>query len=421
MNARKATCFTVEDQQMIHGSIERLVGYARMNELLLGALKRWATTAGHEAIGRLPEAEHGVSNLLNEVARMHHQLGEHQAAEALYRQQIAASEAKLGRAHPRPIVSRINLADLKQAQGDLRGSAAQYREILHDVRASQAQLGWEESAETTEMILSAMHNLGHVLQRAGELQEAAAVLGEAMASSLTHSAKKDLMNSLAVTYASVLQAQGKHQEAGSILLEVIHSWRRVKGSNDPALVIATCNLGASLQQQGDLQGARRLLGEALEASRESLGANHAQTLTCLSNYAGVLKDLGETQRAFALFREELEACRKLLGAAHPDTITSLQNLGTILKQQGDLDGAEQMLRDALQQARAGLGARHPITIVATYNLGGLERARGKLGASWSLVDEAARLALQVLGSEHPHTRRILEVLAEIEAETVESA
>ena len=59
-----------EDTATILGELERVVGFLKCNQLVIG-LRRGALAAeARAALARLPEEERGTSVLLNQVARM---------------------------------------------------------------------------------------------------------------------------------------------------------------------------------------------------------------------------------------------------------------------------------------------------------------------------------------------------------------
>ena len=162
--------------------------------------------------------------------------------------------------------------------------------------------------------------------------------------------------------ATLLQAQGKLDEAGVLFRGALEASRATLGDRHPDTLISMNNLGGLLLAQGKLDEAGVLLREAIEAKRATLGDRHPSTLASMNNLGGLLHDQGKLDEAEPLWREALEVKRVMLGDRHPDTLISMNNLGALLQDQGKLDEAEPLLREALEARRATLGDRHPYTL-----------------------------------------------------------
>ena len=202
---------------------------------------------------------------------------------------------------------------------------------------------------------------------------------------------------------SLLQAQGKLDEAEPLLREALDARRTTLGDQHPNTLASINNLGGLLMDQGKLKEAEALGREALEAMRATLGDRHPDTLSSISNLGVLLQDQGKLDEAEALKCDALDARRAMLGDRHPDTLISMGNLGALLYAQGKLDKAEPLMREALESMRATLGDRHPDTLSSVNNLGGLLQDQGKLNEALPLLCEALEAKRATLGDQHPDT------------------
>ena len=144
--------------------------------------------------------------------------------------------------------------------------------------------------------------------------------------------------------ATLLQAQGKLDEAGVLFRGALEASRATLGDRHPDTLISMNNLGGLLLAQGKLDEAGVLLREAIEAKRATLGDRHPSTLASMNNLGGLLHDQGKLDEAGVLYRECLVARRAMLGDRHRDTLDSLQNLAGLLQAQGKLDEAGVLYR-----------------------------------------------------------------------------
>ena len=168
--------------------------------------------------------------------------------------------------------------------------------------------------------------------------------------------------------ATVLQDQGKWQEAEEMHREVLQVRIRVLGADYPETLDSRNNLANVLGDQGKRQEAEEMHREVLEARSRVLGADHQNTLSSKNNLANVLQDQGKWQEAEEMYREVLEVRSRLLGADHQETLRCRHNLATVLQEKGKWQEAEEMYREVLEAMSRVLGADHPDTLRSMQNL-----------------------------------------------------
>ena len=253
--------------------------------------------------------------------------------------------------------------------------------------------------------LTSVNNLGSLLQSQGKLEEAEPlyrrglesrerVLGEEHPDTLTS------VNNLGI----LLRAQGKLEEAEPLYRRGLEGRERVLGGEHPSTLTSVNNLGGLLESQGKLAEAEPLYRRGLEGRERVLGEEHPDTLTSVNNLGSLLESQGKLEEAEPLFRRGLEGCERVLGADHPFTLTSVNNLGSLLQSQGKLDEAEPLYRRGLEGRERILGQGHPDTFMSLNNLGALRKEQGHLSEAEELVRRALEGAERKLGSEHFNTR-----------------
>jgi tetratricopeptide (TPR) repeat protein len=103
------------------------------------------------------------------------------------------------------------------------------------------------------------------------------------------------------------------------------------------------NLASLLQSQGKSDEAEPMYRQALALREKVLGKEHPDTLTSMNNLAGLLEGQGKYDEAEPIYRQTLALMEKVLGKEHPDTLTSMINFAGLLESRGKNDEAEQLL------------------------------------------------------------------------------
>ena len=132
-----------------------------------------------------------------------------------------------------------------------------------------------------------------------------------------------------------------------------------------------------LQAQGRLEEATSLVAEALQLKRARLGDSHPLTLSSTGLMGRLMYAAGNLGVARELCEETVTQNRALLGDAHPDTLGSISNLATLMQVQGELSLARPLVEELLASRRTALGEEHPDTLAAVGLLSSLEAAEGE--------------------------------------------
>ena len=216
---------------------------------------------------------------------------------------------------------------------------------------------------------------------------------------------------------SLLQSQGRFDEAQQFYREALEGQRRVLGDDHPNTLASISNLGTLLVAQGQLDEAEQLFGEALQTRRRTLGDDHPRTLRSIGMVGTLLRRQGRVDEAIPYYYEALEGRRRTLGDDHPSTLNSFTNMCSLLHAQGRLDEAEAYCNKAVEGHRRVLGDNHMGTLITVNTLGRLLLSQGKHqgaldlltpieptarevftgGNAWRLADMLVNLALIRIG------------------------
>ena len=331
-----------------------------------------------------------------------------QRAEGQARQEAATAE--------RAIELLVGLFDVSDPS-EARGNTITAREIL-DRAAERLEGELDEQPLVRAALMSAVgrvyQNLGlnsaakplfegALAPRREALERTRRVLGD------DHPETLIAVNNL----GSLLQEQGKLDEAEAYYREALEGRRLVLGSDHQVTLVSLNNMGLLLKNLGRLDEAETYFRVALEGHRRVLGDDHPKTLNALSKMGLLHKDMGYLEEAERYTRAALEGQRRVLGDDHSQTLVSISNMGSLLQTQGRLEEAERFKREALEGLRRTLGNDHFSTLIAINNLGFLLKTQGKLEEAGSFFREAMEGFRRVLGNEHRQTLNAMANLGDL--------
>ncbi len=194
--------------------------------------------------------------------------------------------------------------------------------------------------------------------------------------------------------------KGTYSEGEAPARRAVEIWARLKGA---AMTAFKTLLASILQKQGKLEEARQLFEENLEVSRRILGNQHLETLTNMNNLAGLLQQQSKLEYSRMLFEEALQGLRGTLGSSHPLSLTGMSSLAELLRTQGNLKEARALQEQAVEGLRRALGSNHPDTLRSLWNLATLLHDMKEHGAAAALLRECFEGRQRVLGPKHPST------------------
>ncbi len=210
----------------------------------------------------------------------------------------------------------------------------------------------------------ALHALGLLAYRVGNLHLASELLGRAIQQHPNHPL-------YCFNLGVVLQRAGRFEEAVSAYQRAI--------SAKPEYVEALTNLGNAYKELGQLARAEQAYRKALRVNPRYADA--------YNNLGAVLKEQGLVDQAIDAYRQAL--------AVKPGHVEAYNNLGLALMERGEWDEAAAAFEQALRSM--------PGYVKATYNLGIVSIWRGQFDRALACLDESARV-------KQDHGRRVTETL-----------
>jgi predicted O-linked N-acetylglucosamine transferase (SPINDLY family) len=290
----------------------------------------------------------------------HHQAGDRQAAERIYRQVLARDPENADALHLLGLLAkeagdRQGAFNLIRQAVELEPGAALLHNNLGSVlesleRLDEAIQSYGEALRIDPGYAEAELNMGNALLRQGRLEEAIRYYERALD---RRPNLAEARNNLGVA----LRALGRTQQAAECYREAI----RLK----PDYVDGHVNLGALLFAQGDTAEAERSFREALRLRPQLVDIRGALTVVlihqerfaeaealCRENLVyrpgdpEALSHLGITLQMQQRHAEAIDSYRQAL-AAHPDFAQAHQNLATCLIHQHRLEEAVECCRTAL--------------------------------------------------------------------------
>ena len=199
---------------------------------------------------------------------------------------------------------------------------------------------------------------------------------------------------------SLLDAQGKYEEALVELRQARAIARQADGRDDPALSRGRSDIGLVLWHQGKQPEALAEFQRLLAAQEKSLGPDHPDVAALHNNIGIIYSEQGKPEEAEAELRRALAIKEKALGPDHPDVGINHANLGKTLVQRGRLPEAIAELHRALGIQEKSLPPNHPDLALTLTDLGVALWRQGHLDEALVALRRALAIELATLGPEH---------------------
>lgn len=200
--------------------------------------------------------------------------------------------------------------------------------------------------------------------------------------------------------ATVLNLEGRYNEAEPFYRESIQAWQSVEGPRSPQASIIMNNLALMYHEESRYVDARTLFEQALSIQETAFGKRHPEMASTRYNYAQLLADDGQLEAARALWDDVLATDRALYPEGHPNIAYTLSAYGRLLVRTGDFEKAERLQREALDIRRKYLGETHPDVAYSLGSLGSVVYERGRYNEADTLLRESLAMHRK-LHPEHP--------------------
>jgi hypothetical protein len=203
--------------------------------------------------------------------------------------------------------------------------------------------------------------------------------------------------------ASLLNDEGKYNDAEQILRQVASERARILGSEHPDTLAARDGLGFALACQGKYSEAEEEYRAVLRLREKALGPADPETVATRNGLAGVLLWDGKFAEAEIELRAVIKVREEILGPENPSTLKTRENLANVLFGQAKYGEAEAEYRAVTKLMAQVLGPENPTTLQSRGNLAVALDHEGKFAEADAEYLAVIRLEEKVLGPEHPDT------------------
>jgi len=334
------------------------------------------------------------SSLFSVVGRTYEGLGLWDEAET-YLTRTVELERAAGQDRTLAVASGLHdLGGMLNAAGEFERADTVLREALA-LRSALVGLQDPRTAGTQARLALALRGLGEYEEAETLARSAVRVLRTAP------DADREALGQALHTLGFVLRSRASLAEAEATYREALALRRELFDPAHPSVLETMSNLALTLEARGEYEEAEFLLREALAARRQRLGEEHPGTLTSLNNLAYMLWRTGRYPRATELFEEAVEIGRKIYPEDNPTLAILLNNLGVAQRRTGDLEASERTHRAALAMNRRLFGDRHPRIAGDMDNLGRTLLLLGRADEAAALHADALVMRTELLGEDHP--------------------
>ena len=348
------------------------------------------------------------------IGRTYMMLAIYDAAETHLRESLNLRMGVFGEQSTMAAAAMYNLAGVYIKTGRLDEAQALLEQAVTICLAAPEDRA-DSSSDGT--LASALTSLGQVHHVRGEYEQAEAYFREALplvGVATTKQHKEEV--SIRLALAGVLRDQSRLDEAEALFLQALASARELWGDSHPQLGTVLNNLGQLYVRQEKLDQAESRHREALAIYRATLAEDHPRLATTLASLAQVAGALGDYETAEQMYRDIVPIYRARLGEEHEHVGTMLHNIAMCKARRQDYAGAVVEYRAALAIYRKALGENHPDVGVILHSLARALQSQGENPEAEATLRQALAIQRQALPASHPDIANTLSTLGELTLE-----
>ena len=326
--------------------------------------------------GRTPQS--AQAEVLIELARVNHELGDHETAAAQLRRALEIAHACADARHGEDL--RIGALEALGALARARGRYQEAEGLLEEALELAERLTGPESLQ----VAGVLNELGMVCKYSGRFDDGREHYDRALAI-LTSQIGPEASDVAAIYH----NLGGLEHARGDFAAAEPYARSAVKSVNGPSdqrtsqspqtrrRMLRSWTRSGNTTKPNLLPGSDRHL-------RAVLGPDHHEVAVNLNNLAAVLQRRGQLDQAAHLYQRALAAKEHTLGPDHPEIALTLNNLAVNYKHQGRHADAELTFKRALELLDGQVQPDHPAIQACLRNYARLLRALHR-------DDEAARI------------------------------
>ena len=327
--------------------------------------------------GRTPQS--AQAEVLIELARVNHDLGDHETAAVQLRRALEIAHACADARHGEDL--RIGALEALGALARARGRYQQAEGLLEEALELAERLSGPESLQ----VAGVLNELGMVCKYSGRFDDGREHYDRALAI-LTSRIGPEASDVAAIYHnlGGLEHARGDFAAAEPYARSAVSIRERALGPAHIAVAADKAAHAAILDALGQHDQAAASFQEAIDTFEQELGPDHHEVAVNLNNLAAALQRRGQLDQAAHLYQRALAAKEHTLGPDHPETALTLNNLAVNYKRQGRHADAERTFRRALELLDGQVQPDHPAIQACLRNYARLLRALHR-------DDEAARI------------------------------
>lgn len=276
--------------------------------------------------------------------------------------------------------SRVPPSDVEASARHVRWLSAEASALRDAGRYDPAMARLREALALAERLYGAdapevaavLDELGVAGKYAGRFDESDAAYRRALHILQTHGIDDDRSATLYHNIGGLAHARRHFAEAEGPARRAVDIRIRLNGPEDRNVAADEGALASILDAEGKRDEAERLFTHALAVFERTDGSGSYDVAMTLANLAALCQSEGRLDEARAYYRRALAIQEQLLGPDHPDLAPTLNNLALLSKQQGRRDDARELYRRALRILEAAIGPDHPSVAICRANLAKLD-------------------------------------------------
>lgn len=343
------------------------------------------------------------AHLQSRIGSIYGKLGDYDSARELQEEAVATFRSRA----PSSDGLADSLNDLGQTWRDL-GELEEARAILEEALTLRKALGPKPGVKTIEI----RNDLGLVYFYLGRLEDAIGSFERAILerAQLPASADQDALL-LEYNLALVLVDQGEFESAYSRLSAIVAERRVSVGVDHPRYLIAVKALAQAANGLGKFEECKALSAEAVAGAKRVYGETHDQYLDAINNAANQLHDQASFRAAEKYYLEAIAVAQK--NHYESELPIYMNNLGALYRDMGDPARSVPWFRESVEIRHRVHGPESTRTANAERNLASVLIHTGGLEEAYALIEKttaiyaAAGDRYQVLRSDHEMARWLL--------------
>lgn len=351
----------------------------------------------------LGEGHYSTLDTMNGIASLHEREGRYDEALQIYREVKEKLEVIfLGAAldHPWLLRVRHSMADTELRLGKYAEALEGYTSVYQGFKARDMMANNAWPTQT---------NIARVLRDVGKYDAAFRNCDEALQGLQKESGDPAFVTVAEFCKATILERQGKFEEARALYSKIALEEERVSGPDDLDTLETRCFIYSATAKQGRYEEALQQY-EQIETKLQNLPDDGKPLLVKLwasHGKADVLEQLGRCDDALALYEQVCLIRERLQLKEHPEYHRAVHGTGRVCVRDGKYEEGLKHFQDAIDGWNIAFDSpNHPLIFMALEDMGNARLQQGgSLGEAHSLCRQALNGCQKMLRELHPQTSR----------------